>query len=171
MMHVGMSGAIDNVEFVAVAPVNADFSVFFAQHKRDMMRLGFLLTGSSSQAEEAVQDAFVQVLRRWAQIDDPGAYLRRAVVNRCASWHRHRAVVWRTRSRVARDESYLDQPNELADALSLLSARRRAVVVLRYYERLELSEIAAELGISVGTVKSTLHRALAELKGILSNES
>jgi RNA polymerase sigma-70 factor (sigma-E family) len=147
--------------------IEGDFEAFFARHKRDMTRLGYLLTGSGSQAEEAVQDAFVQVYRRWRQIDDPAAYMRRVVVNRCSSWHRHRAVVRRTLSRVATDDSYLDSPDELADALGQLSTRRRAVVVLRYYERLELAEIARELGVSVGTVKSTLHRALAQLKGIL----
>jgi RNA polymerase sigma factor (sigma-70 family) len=43
------------------------------------------------------------------------------------------------------------------------------VLILRYYERRELSEIAEILGISIGTVKSTLHRALAQLKGSLSD--
>jgi RNA polymerase sigma-70 factor (sigma-E family) len=150
-------------------PLSADaaFAVFFAASKVPMHRLAYLLTGSAAQAEEAVQESFVRVFERWARIDDPGAYLRRSVINRCTSWHRHRAVVQRTRTRVATSESYLDQPDELTDALAQLPARRRAVIVLRYYERLELEEIADSLGISVGTVKSTLHRALAQLKGTL----
>lgn len=147
--------------------IDVSFAVFFAESKLPMYRLAYLLTGSASQAEEAVQESFVRVLERWAQIDDPSAYLRRAIVNRCTSWHRHRAVVLRTQSRVATDESYLDQPDELTDALAQLPPRRRAVVVLRYYERLDLDEIADVLGITVGTVKSTLHRALAQLKGTL----
>ena len=73
----------------------------------------------------------------------------------------------RSQSRVATAETYADAPDELADALAALPPRRRAVVVLRYYERLELEEIADVLDISVGTVKSTLHRALAQLKGTL----
>ena len=146
---------------------DAAFAVFFAESKSAMYRLAYLLTGSAAQAEEAVQESFVRVYERWARIDDHGAYLRRAVANRCTSWHRHRAVVQRSQSRVATAETYADQPDELADALSALPPRRRAVVVLRYYERLELDEIADVLGISVGTVKSTLHRALAQLKGTL----
>jgi RNA polymerase sigma-70 factor (sigma-E family) len=145
----------------------ASFAAFFAETKAPMYRLAYLLTGSAAQAEEAVQESFVRVFERWARIDDPGAYLRRAIVNRCTSWHRHRAVVLRTQSRVATHESYVDQPDELTDALAQLPARRRAVIVLRYYERLDLEEIADSLGISVGTVKSTLHRALAQLKGTL----
>jgi RNA polymerase sigma-70 factor (sigma-E family) len=146
---------------------DASFAAFFTETKAPMYRLAYLLTGSAAQAEEAVQESFVRVFERWARIDDPGAYLRRAIVNRCTSWHRHRAVVLRTRTRVATNESYLDQPDELTDALAQLPARRRAVVVLRYYERLDHEEIADSLGISVGTVKSTLHRALAQLKGTL----
>jgi RNA polymerase sigma factor (sigma-70 family) len=93
--------------------------------------------------------------------------MRRAVVNRCASWHRHRAVVRRTQSAVATDESYKDQPNELRDVLDSLPPRRRAVVVLRFYEGLDTAGISRTLGISEGTVKSTLHRALEQMKGTL----
>ena len=81
----------------ALVADRADFATFFASTKRDMLRLAFLLTGSSSSSEEAVQEAYVRLYERWDDVDEPGAYLRRAVVNRCASWHRHRAVVHRTR--------------------------------------------------------------------------
>jgi RNA polymerase sigma-70 factor (sigma-E family) len=147
--------------------IDLQFAAFFAATRQPMVRLAYLLTGSGAQAEEAVQESLVRVYERWGRIDDPGAYLRRAVVNRCSSWHRHRAVVRRTLSKAAAAETYLDQPDELADALAQLPARRRAVIVLRFYERLELPEIADALDISTGTVKSTLHRALAQLKGIL----
>ena len=107
---------------------------------------------------------------RWSTIDQPGAYLRRSVVNRCTSWHRHHAVVRRTDPSVARAESYLDHPDEtdeLAAALAQLPRRRRAVVALRFYQQLELADITDTLGVSIGTVKSTLNRALAQMRGIL----
>ena len=132
-----------------------------------MLRLAYLLTGSKAQAEEAVQDCFAKVFERWARINDPTAYMRRAVVNRCASWHRHRAVVRRTQSAVATDEAYNDHPDELRDVLDALPARRRAVVILRFYEGLDTAEIAGTLAVSEGTVKSTLHRALEQMKGTL----
>ena len=153
-----------------VAAVPHSFESFFAETRDPMLRLASLLTGSVSEAEEAVQESFVRVFERWSTIDDPGAYLRRAVVNRCTSWHRHRAVVRRTDADVARAESYLDRPaetDELADALAQLPRRRRAVVVLRFHQQLELADIADTLGVSVGTVKSTLNRALAQLRGTL----
>jgi RNA polymerase sigma-70 factor (sigma-E family) len=152
---------------IDLVSIDVEFAVFFEATRRPMLRLAYLLTGSKAQAEEAVQDCFVRVFERWARIDDPAAYMRRAVVNRCASWHRHRAVVRRTQSAVATDESYKDQPNELRDVLDSLPPRRRAVVVLRYYEGLDTAGIARTLGISEGTVKSTLHRALEQMKGTL----
>ena len=148
----------------------ASFDTFFAEGRAPMLRLAYLLTGSVSQAEEAVQESFVRVFERWATVDDPGAYMRRAVVNRCTSWHRHRAVVRRADADVARAEAYLDSPvetDDLAAALAQLPRRRRAVVVLRFYQQLELADIADTLGVSVGTVKSTLNRALAQLRGTL----
>jgi RNA polymerase sigma-70 factor (sigma-E family) len=153
---------------VAVTVPHAEFEAFFAATRRDMERLAYLLNGSATSAEEAVQDAYVRVYRRWLHIDDPGPYLRRAVVNACTSAHRRRAVARRWQAAVATADSYLDQPDELFDALRRLPARRRAVIVLRFYERLELHEIADALDVSTGTVKSTLHRALAQLKGQLS---
>jgi RNA polymerase sigma-70 factor (sigma-E family) len=153
-----------------VDAVPRSFESFFTETRGPMLRLAVLLTGSLSQAEEAVQESFVRVYERWSTVDDPGAYLRRAVVNRCTSWHRHRAVVRRTDADVARAESYLDQPaetDELGAALARLPRRRRAVVVLRFYQQLELADIADTLGVSVGTVKSTLNRALAQLRGTL----
>ncbi len=167
MAYEVISGMDDEAAVEVPLSTDAAFAAFFSESKTPMHRLAYLLTGSAVQAEEAVQESFVRVFERWTRIDDPGAYLRRSVINRCTSWHRHRAVVLRTRSRVATNESYLDQPDELTDALAQLPARRRAVIVLRYYERLDLDEIADALGVSVGTVKSTLHRALAQLKGTL----
>jgi RNA polymerase sigma-70 factor (sigma-E family) len=147
--------------------IDVEFALFFSEAHRPMLSLAYLLTGSKTQAEEAVQHCFAKVFERWTRIDDPAAYLRRAVVNRCASWHRHRAVVRRTQSAVATDESYNDHPDELRDVLDALPPRRRAVVILRFYEGLDTAEIAGTLAVSEGTVKSTLHRALEQMKGTL----
>ena len=152
---------------VLALSIDVEFAMFFAETHRPMLRMAYLITGSKAQAEEAVQECFVRVFERWRRIDDPAAYMRRAVINRCASWHRHRAVVRRTQSAVATEESYKDHPDEFRDVLDSLPPRRRAVVILRFYEGLDTAEIARSLGISKGTVKSTLHRALEQMKGTL----
>ena len=66
--------------------------------------------------------------------------------------------------RLRRDETSELQADELGDALAALPAKRRAAVVLRYYAGLSEREIAEVLGVRPGTVKSMLHRALAQLR-------
>ena len=152
----------------AIVSRDVGFDALFVAQQGPMTRLAFLLTGSTSQAEEAVQESFARVYERWSTIDAPSPFLRTCVVNRCRSWHRHRAVTERKVHLVTNDENYLDRPNELADALARLPHRRRAAVVLRFYEQMTIAEIASTLGISDGSVKSSLHRGLDQLKGMLS---
>jgi RNA polymerase sigma-70 factor (sigma-E family) len=146
----------------------AGFEEVFARERVAMVRLAYLMVGSEQVAEEVVQDAFVQVLERWVRVDNPGAYLRRCVVNGCIAQHRRRRLASRLPPPGA-PSAELGADHTL-DALRRLSAPRRAVVVLRYYADLTQDEIAEALGMKVGTVKSTLHRALAELREALGDE-
>jgi RNA polymerase sigma-70 factor (sigma-E family) len=147
---------------------DAAFAAFFDSRHHAMLRLAGLLTGSNATAEEVVQEAFVRVYERWASLEEPAAYLRVAVVNRCNSWHRRVRVARSHHSRFGLDPGvHLDRPDEMADALAQLAPRRRTVVVLRYYEHLTTAEIAEQMSISEATVRSTLHRGLAQLKEIL----
>jgi RNA polymerase sigma factor (sigma-70 family) len=61
-----------------------------------------------------------------------------------------------------------DAGSKVEQALRTLPERQRAVVVLRHYQELSLEEIAATLGISLGTVKSSLHRALHRMRETLA---
>jgi RNA polymerase sigma factor (sigma-70 family) len=151
-----------------------------------LVRLAYLMTGSQPVAEDLVHDTFLRVMARIDAGDQPGAYLRRSVINACYSWHRRS---WRERPappdeagpyevapygaggrRAARQEA-VDHPEdeiEMWDALSKLSPRRRAVLVLRYYLDLPEAEVAELVECRVGTVKSTAHRALGELRRALA---
>jgi RNA polymerase sigma factor (sigma-70 family) len=141
-----------------------DFETVFLRERTPMVRLAFLMLGSKALGEEVVQDAFVTVLERWQRLDNPGGYLRRCVVNGCLGQLR----------RIGRP---MPQPGgaptaELAtdhtlDVVRRLSPQRQAMVVLRYYADMTQDEIADTLRLPVGTVKSGLHRALAELKEML----
>lgn len=158
-MHIASSNDqerdTDESFVVSASTAVRDFDELYQSKHDDMVRMSYFLTGSMSQAEEAVQDSFIRVLERWAKIDDHAAYLRTTVVNRCRSWHRSRLVALRWGPRLQSRGHHHDQPNEMADALSKLTRRRREVIVLRFYEELSLLAIAASLGISEGTVKST----------------
>lgn len=127
-----------------------------------MVRLAYLMVGSEAVAEEIVQDAFVKVLERWPRLLEPGAYLRRCVVNSCLRHKTRRARALRLTPVPRLDVGF--EADHTIDALQRLSPERRAVVVLRFYADLTQEDIAQTLQIPVGTVKSTLHRALAELR-------
>lgn len=145
----------------------AGFEALFEVEQAPMIRLAFLLLGSGHTAEEAVQEAFAKVYERWDRIDRPGAFLRTCVVNECRSRHRRAALALRKRHLVAEPDVVDDRHAELADALARLPRQRRTVVVLRHYLQLTTAEIADAMGIAEGTVKSSLHRGLQQLKETL----
>lgn len=153
---------------VAPAPPSAASRSFEDVYRDDyarMVRVAHLLTGSNETAEDIVQDAFVKLYDRFDTLGDVSGYLYRAVVNSCWNRHRHLKVVERLQHlTVPATVAGVSEIDETLSALRILAPRRRAVVVLRYYADLRLEEIAQILGCRLGTVKSALHRALAELK-------
>lgn len=144
-----------------------DLAVLFEELMPGLVRLAHLLTGSLPLAEEAVQDAFVAVYQRRAKVQKPEQYLRRVVVNNCHSRTRRRGVEKKKLQIVASQSSHADwQPevDEVWELLSELSARQRAALVLRFYEDLTVPAIAEVMRVRPGTVKSLIHRGLAQLK-------
>jgi RNA polymerase sigma-70 factor (sigma-E family) len=164
--HSPVFGACYN-EMIQSAAVSAtvEFEEFFADRYRSASRFAFLLTGSSAVAEELAQDAFLQMFRRWADIRDPRAYLTRALVSGARSWGRKE----RRRTVDPPDRSVEHDSDAIAvrDALWGLPARQREALVLRYFLGCLDREIAEAMGCPVGTVKSLLHRGLANLKETL----
>lgn len=142
-----------------------DFDEVFTRERVPMVRLAYLMLRDETYAEEVVQDAFVSVLERWDRLDNAGAYLRRCVVNGCLSRMR-RDRRRRLPEPAGRTEAELATDHTL-DVVRRLSPQRQAMVVLRYYADMTQDEIADTLRVPVGTVKSGLHRALAELKEAL----
>lgn len=147
------------------AATDPTFGDLYRDAYADMVRLAFLLTGSTEVSQDVVQDAFVAMHRAWARVREPRAYLRRAVVNGCTSHHRRR---FRERARplVVRGDAALEA-DELFDVLAALPDRQRAAVVLRYWHDLDDKHIADALGCRPGTVGSLLHRALARLREVI----
>lgn len=147
--------------------VDEAFAALFERERAPMVRLAYLLVGDEARAEEVVQEAFVAVLTRWRRIDNPGAFLRRCVVNGAKGSLRSRAREQRRQRELVdgRPDTAVDLgARELLDALAVLAPTRRAVVVLRFYGHLTHDEIAEALQLRVGTVKSNLHRGLAQLR-------
>ena len=134
----------------------------YLERRAWLVRVAYLLVGDVGVAEELVQDAFVATAPRWDSVEYPAAYLRTAVVNRCRSWAR-RSRLERERVPVAPD-SALMEPDEMWDALQRLRPKRRAAVVLRFYEDLPDAEIAVVLGVQQSTVRSLVRRGLSDLR-------
>ena len=131
-----------------------------------LTRLAFLLVGDRDEADDIVQSVFATAASRWAAIDDPPSYLRRAVANRAHDVHTRS---FRPPAPIAR-RSGDDEP-DLDDVwcfVNSLPTSQRAVIVLRFYEDLSLVEIAALLGRPQNTVYSDLRRALSHLKRTLT---
>jgi RNA polymerase sigma-70 factor (sigma-E family) len=151
------------VRLAGVARTN--FGDFYADHYADLVRLATLLSGSADAAPDLVQDCFVRLHGRWTAVHDPLPYVRRSVVHACASHHRRVARVRRVPAPVAQDSELV--ADELEDALAKLPARQRAAVMLRYYGDLPDADIARALRCRPGTVRSLIHRALADLRKVI----
>lgn len=149
------------------APGTITWTDVYQREREGLIRLAYLMTGSQAVAEDLVQDTFIRVMKRLEADSEPGAYLRRSVINACYSWHRrHRREVIMPDPEA--EFAYQDRHEvELWDALARLAPRRRTVLILRYYLDLSEAEVASTMGCRIGTVKSTSHRALQELRRML----
>jgi DNA-directed RNA polymerase specialized sigma24 family protein len=143
------------------------FEVTYGRLREPLRRLAFVLVSNAFVAEEIVQEAFVRYFRHRHRVQSPDAYLRSAVINACRNHHRWLAVRRRV---LAWDAPAAPTPDHMADAIARLPHRQRAVVVLRFYESMSEREISDVLRIPIGTVKSTLHRALGHLRRSLGDD-
>lgn len=160
-----------------VDPVEVALTGLYDAHYAILVRVAVLLVHDREGAEDIVQDAFVDMCRRWPRLRDrerAAGYLRTAVVNRSRSVLRHRKVVDRHRPESAgttpgADDVVLTRSRHesVLDALADLPRRQREVLVLRYYLDLSESEIATTLGISTGSVKTHASRGAATLRDTL----
>jgi RNA polymerase sigma-70 factor (sigma-E family) len=135
-----------------------------------LVRLAGLLLGDYLAGEEIAQDAFARLVEASRRVTSPPAYLRATVVNLCRSRIRRAVVARRHRAIQLADPPTGDDGPErvashmaIAQELAKLPRRQREAVVLRYYADLSEPEIADAMGVSTGSVKTHLHRAMAAL--------
>jgi RNA polymerase sigma-70 factor (sigma-E family) len=145
-----------------------EFDAFVAARTPALTRTAYLLTGDSHLAEDLVQTALFKAALRWRSIHgSPEAYVRRAMYHENISWWRRRrhlteqALGDHDRAAPVHDD---DARIALRDALALLTARQRTVLVLRYFEDLTERQTAEAMGVGVGTVKSMHRQALDRLR-------
>jgi len=156
---------------------DAEFSAFVEHAGAHLGRTAWLLCGDVHRAEELVQQALIRTYMAWprARETDPLAYSRRVLANlRIDSWRKHRREVLTSPDEMPDGfaRSGADQHADrdmLVRALRELSPQRRRVVVLRYLMDLPEEDVARDLRISVGTVKSTASRGLAQLRTLMGD--
>jgi RNA polymerase sigma-70 factor (sigma-E family) len=146
--------------------------LYAASYRRLVVQL-FAVCGDLPTAEDAVQDAFVTALRKRREltsIANPEAWVRTVALNRLRSGWRHAAVAFRHRGDLPGPQCSVEVGPEhvaLVRALAALDADQRVVVVLHHLADLGTAQIATELGVPEGTVKSRLSRARARLTLLL----
>jgi RNA polymerase sigma factor (sigma-70 family) len=157
---------------VSSPPTDLDlsFNEVYSKTRVAMVRLASLLVASRAEAEELTQDAYIDLFRQWDEVLNPAGFLRTLIVRRCTR-SRRRRVTERNKLEVVgrRDDPFTvisgePEVDETVAAVRRLTPERRAVVVLRFYEDMSHSQIAAALDCSAATVRTRLHRALAELR-------
>jgi RNA polymerase sigma-70 factor (sigma-E family) len=152
-----------------------EFEAFARADGTRLLRAAEHLTGDVHSAQDLLQTALTKVFVSWgaASRGNSYAYARQVLVNcHIDSWRRRR---WREESvaepadepgaHVIQDSSeWVADRVALARALAALTARERTVIVLRYLEDLSERDVAALLGVSTGTIKSTTSRGLQKLR-------
>lgn len=157
-----------------------NFEEYVRTRQEALLRSARRLVTDPMEAQDLLQTALARTYGRWEGIADKSladAYLRRVMINTRTEW-------WRTRRLQEVPTEHLpdvvgveDGAEQRADrallmeVLGILAPKQRSVVVLRHWEQMSTEETAQALGMSPGTVKSTLHRSLARLRAELERRS
>lgn len=138
------------------------FDELFRAEYPTMVRLAYAMVSNGSDAEDLVQDSFVEVYRRLDEIDRPGAYLHTSVINRCRSALQRRRMI--AEHPPPPPEGLTTDADEFWDVLHQLPDEQRIAVVLKYYGRFRAAEIARIVDEPASTVRSHIRRGLATLR-------
>ncbi|HEX4120993.1 MAG TPA: RNA polymerase sigma factor [Verrucomicrobiae bacterium] len=159
-----------------------DVQEFMELHGDQLLRSACLLCGNRTEAEDLVQETFVQAIKSWSRFRGESAHytwLHGILLNLCRRYHRKQGRLVYDEERILTETCQPDHVQSidqdgcaarLVKAMRELSHEHREVVVLRYYENLKIGEIAHQTGVSTGTVKSRLHYAVRCLEQFLPPE-
>src|SRR5690348_7933622 len=153
--------------------VDEEFARYVRARQHQLLRAAYLVCGDAHLAEDLLQGALAKLALRWERLrhENPDAYVRRIL-------YRDAVSSWR---RTRRESLGLLPPEpvipdavrsageriDLERALLALTPKQRAVIVLRYFEDRSEADTAEALGVSVGTVKSQSHAAIARLRTLM----
>jgi RNA polymerase sigma-70 factor (ECF subfamily) len=145
---------------------------YFREHDRMIATL-VLTTGEIDLAVEGVDEACSRALERWGQVgvmESPSGWVYRVAINHARRVARRRTMEQKIFRKEIPTPDLPAHAGELWDLVASLSERQRQVVMLRHVAGLKESEIGAVLGVSRGTVSSTLHDAHQRLGRLLNDD-
>ena len=149
------------------------FDVWYFDQHRKVLAACLALAGDTEVAREATDEAFARALERWgtvAAMASPGGWVQVVALNHARRLLRRRRLERRPLKHFAAPTSDAPLPcPELWLVVRTLPARQQTAIVLRYVGDLPEDEIAFAMGISRGTVASTLHDARSRLRAVLTN--
>jgi RNA polymerase sigma-70 factor (ECF subfamily) len=154
----------------AVVAVERPFEEFFELEQERLLRLLWMVTGSLQEAEDIVQEAFLRVWERWANVsamDSPSGYLHRTAMNVFRNrYRRARLAVRKAVGAAPPVDAFgaVDDRVSVSHALANLTPKQRAAVVLTDLLGYPAEEAAAMLGIRGSTVRSLSSTARAAMR-------
>jgi RNA polymerase sigma-70 factor (ECF subfamily) len=178
-----MSGYVETLISTTVPRIRdeADFAARVAETQRRVFQVAYSILADPADAEEVAQEAFLRAHRRFSSLRDPARFrawvgriavrlalnrhrARRRQLNRETAWYVSRPQPVADGARAAADRLFLER---LRTEIDRLPDKLRVVVLLAGVDSMEASEVAAVLGIPVGTVRSRLHRARKRLLEVM----
>jgi RNA polymerase sigma-70 factor (ECF subfamily) len=145
------------------------FDEFFSESYGGVVQSLALALGDRLGAEDLAQEAFAQAFRRWSRVgsmESPVGWVYVVALNGARrGWRRRARSVEPEITNVVDDHAAsVITTVQLRVALAELTTRQRAAVVLRYLADLPIADIAVALDCAPGTIKATLHQALARMR-------
>ena len=156
----------------------AAFRELFEEHHLPLFRFAYRLTGSEADAQDIVQECFLQLLRPGCAYDakrtELRTYLFGVVRNQALKRQTRREGPWEaleTKEKDSPEATLLrgELAEVVARAVGLLPETQKEILILAHYEQMPLAEIGRVMGLELGAVKSRLQRARAGLKESLSS--
>lgn len=144
---------------------------YIRENQTYFYRLAYQYVGDRDLAMDLVQDAVVKALQHWESLREPEAvrswFYRILVRERLSFLRQNRRVIYLAEPPEqiqSSQESALEDREALQQAIDRLSPKLKTVVLLRFYEEMQLSEIAGITGNNLSTVKSRLYKGLKKLR-------
>jgi RNA polymerase sigma-70 factor (ECF subfamily) len=160
-----------------MAEIPQEFEDLYAKSYPRLVAQLTVITGNLHEAQDCVQEAMCRTWDRWEKVrsySDPEGWTRRVALNLSVSrWRKLRRLLPLSdapESEVSAQDDTLMQAVALSNTLADVPQRQREALVLHYVVDLSIEQVANEMGVRPGTVKSMLSRGRTHMKSLLEDK-